>query len=530
MATKMRQKKYLHQEFVGEHYYQNQDSNKKGNKNISSKTAANNIMIRPRTNSRGLDSPLTMPSSSTASSNRALINDHENGESDIAFCFLTLAIFCLVFSVIAIAITFIFPFWFRITIKNSDSQSLNLTNVDNNISLFAMSSTNNSTSIYIDMGIWEVKMNQDLELVDNNSNHFKNSFPQSMLWLNGDDSFLEMFIKFINLKMSNLFIIQTLEILHLIFTFLTFTFTSFTVCLTSNSNANKSLCWYFVCFIMALVAFLSGLAVIILIIIWQTLNTPLLRDEMGRRIIVKKDFGWTFWTSVGILSLILLASSLILLHILIESLIYYFRCKKIAKQHKSLSKHKNNNNKLNYVYTTNGIVSSNGNVSNECLQANNYSNLNSSSKLPRLHPPPPLPLLPSNIRGSKSIEDTSFKRNSDNNKNNIDQFLNAQQEFNSPSYIFYTGHGQYRKQSITIDPEDKQLQFIRQQQQLDYEFANDLLQQQQQSAHNNNITMSAHNYTLMNNSNNHTNDHPYSNVNDPNQLNPNELSRYMNYR
>ena len=536
MATKMKQKKYLHQEFISEHYYQNQDSKKKGKKiSSSNKTSTNNnnnnMVIRPGTRSSGGgDSPPPIPSSSTVSSNRALINDQENSESDIAFCFLTLAIFCLVFSVIAIAITFIFPFWFRITINNPDSQSLNLTNVDNNISLFAISASNNTTTIYIDMGIWEVKMNQDLELVDNNSNRYKNSFPQSMLWLNTDDSFLEKFIKFINLKMSNLFIIQTLEILHLIFTFLTFTFTSFTVCLTGNANTNKSLCWYFICFIMALVAFLSGLAVIILIILWQTMNTPLLRDEAGRRIIVKKDFGWTFWTSVGILSLILLAGSLILLHILIESLIYYFRCKKIAKHHKTLSRQKNNNDNLNYVYMANGIVSSNGNVLNECFQANNYSNLNSASsnsKLPRLqatYPPPPLPLLPSNIRGSKSTEDSSYKRNNES-KNNIDKFLSAQQEFNSPSYIFYTGHGQYRKQSITIDPDDKHIQLIRQQQQQrDYELANDILQQQQI------------NYSLMNNSNNYTNtnnhgnDHPYSNVNDPNNLNPNELNRFLNYR
>jgi hypothetical protein len=530
MATKMRQKKYLHQEFVSEHYYQNQDSNKKGKKQLN-KLAKNNNMIRPGTRSSGgIDSPPPPIPSSSASSNRPLINDHENGESDIAFCFLTLAIFCLVFSVISIAITFIFPFWFRITINNPDSQTLNLTNVDNNISLFAMSASNNTTTVYIDMGIWEVKMNQDLELVDNNSNRFKNSYPQSMLWLNSDDSFLERFIKFINIKMSNLFIIQTLEILHLIFTFLTFTFTSFTVCLTGNANTNKSLCWYFVCFIMALVAFLSGLAVIILIIIWQTINTPLLKDEMGRRIIVKKDFGWTFWTSVGILSLILLASSLILLHILIESLIYYFRCKKMAKHHKTLSKKKNNNDKLNYVYTANGIVSSNGNVLNECFQANNYNNLN-SSKLPRLqsnYTPPPLPLLPSNLRGSKSTDDSSFNRKKDN-KNNVDQFLTAQQEFNSPSYIFYTGHGQYRKQSITIDPDDKQIQLIRQQQQqLDYEFANDLLQQQQPQSHNYTLMNNSSNYT--NTNNNHVNDHPYSNVNDPNHLNPNELNRFMNYR
>jgi hypothetical protein len=339
------------------------------------------------------------------------------------------------------------------------------------------------------------------------------------------------------LNTSSLFIVQVLQIIHLIFTFLAFTFTSFTVCLSSSNIYKRSVCWYFVCFFMSLVSFLCGLVVIILLIIWQKTSLNLL-DENGIQILGFKDFGWTFWVSVGIHCLICLAGFLILLHILIESMIIYFSDKKIRKL-KSSSK-ANSDISDKYLYTANGAIMADGNNDHlaECLQANINTNNNLNSKqtrtqsanpYPPIAPPMVLPLA-TNLKNSKLTppQNSSFKRNFENNENktlakenNNNQQLGDANHFSSPSYIFYTGHGQYRKQSIVIESEKQQnVPF-------EYELANsDILNQPNSLLNYTNLTGSAN---LINTSG--SNDHPYSNVSEAvNQINSNDLGRYLNYR
>lgn len=545
MATKMRQKKYLHQELVSENYYQNQNNTRDKKQQKKANTPRNNGNSRmppshpPPTSNRttGLNqinlhldtnvqsTPTT--SSSIASANRALIIDDEKNENDdIAFCFLTLSILFLVCSVVAIAITFIFPFWFRLTMAaNPNSTYLNMTNTNNNLTLLAYP-TNGTTSVivYFDIGVWEVKMNQEIEMVDMQQK-FQNPYPQSMLWLNSDENFLERFVKFIELKMSNLFIVQTLELLHLIFAFLAFTFIAFTVCLSSNNS--KSLCWYFVCFVLSMVTFSSGIVVVILIIFWQTAGSPSFKDESGRQVLMKKEFGWTFWTSVGINSVILLAATLIILHILVESFIYYFRSKKIIKHNKQVREKLNQaSNKLSTFHTANGIIVANGNIPNDVYQPNNlrlahFPPPHLLQHTPTTQFPPPPPIVP--FAHSKSSKEAGTQFNNKTASSADEQTEDEHQEqFTSPSYIFYTGHGQYRKQSINLDEiNQEKSKAHNSHHHQNYEITHrDLLKK-----HHQNTTLNSNNLAI-----NNEHEHPYSNVTDATHLNANDLKRYLNYR
>jgi hypothetical protein len=191
---------------------------------------------------------------SSTSSERALIHHGSTKpyRLNLPYCLLVFAILFLTLSVISIAITFIFPFWIRLTLQNNattvqtvSTEYLNITNVRYNLCLLTMNYTGSDeaapTSIIFDLGLWEVKMQQELEFYDMNTRTIvsQNMYPQTMLWLNGDvnnyyQSFLIKLLQFIDLKGSYVFLIQILEIVHLIFAFLTVTFTSYTLCLCAN--------------------------------------------------------------------------------------------------------------------------------------------------------------------------------------------------------------------------------------------------------------------------------------------------------
>jgi hypothetical protein len=199
---------------------------------------------------------------SSTSSERALIHHHHHSSSktnrlNLPYCLLVFAILFLTLALISIAITFIFPFWIRLTLQSNNSNSnsnasttvsseyLNVTNAEYGLSLLTMNYTDSGETvpsvIVFDLGLWEVKMQQELEFYDLNSRTVvsMNMYPQTMLWLSGDvnnyyQSFLIKLLQFIDLKGSLVFLIQVLEIVHIIFVFLTLSFTSYTLCLCSN--------------------------------------------------------------------------------------------------------------------------------------------------------------------------------------------------------------------------------------------------------------------------------------------------------
>lgn len=342
-------------------------------------------------------------------------------------------------------------------------------------------------------------MHQTLIIKDLSLNvEYLNMYPQSMLWLNADlndksETFLMKLLQFINLKSYDLFIVQILEIIHLIFIFLTFCFQSYTLCLCSDHKS--SLCWYLVCLFLCIITFLTGLSSIILIVMWQMMLGPFV--NIGSSLIsVQKTFSWCFWVAVGINSSIFLAAILILLYLIITTVILYKQSKE--RKNKSIVKELKNTGKLSKVnqafQTENGITTEN--IAMDI--GGNYP------RLPRLQTGNLLPISHGDVaRSTSTLQDQFFGPNS-NGKQNA---LQPPQQLLNPSYIFYTGHGNYRKQSISIEK-------LNDLNRSDYEPPSDFI-----NAHGPMIGYPTNQ--------NNTTDHPYSNVVD--QLTLSDL-RYYNYR
>jgi hypothetical protein len=572
-----RNRQYNNDSDFNDHFYQNQNErvlshlakkNKKLSRNLAklTKLKTNTIIATPNykqfKEAQKISSALlsTGALSSSASSERPLITKNEEKRANLLYSLLVVAIYCLIMSLIAIAVTYIFPFWLLIEIEpqpleNASSfNRINITNRENLISLLTIhpplthqlqiENMNMSEPISFDIGIWEVKMHQELEFYDLNSySSSRNSYPQTMLWLNIDansaiQSFLIRFSQYINIKSVYLFVIQILEIMHLVFTFLTLCFTSFTLCLCSNKSS--SLCWYFVCFFMSMISLLSGASVCLLIYSWQMSPSPQLRNINGHTVKMVKSLNWCFWVAVGLNASIVLASLLILVYIIAVSILISIRRNKKYKQYKqSISMNMNNqstlSNKLPAAMiagahllplnnisskSINGKSSPNRILSSElCSNSHLYHNTlaesqphlvasyssgfprQSDSSLAIVSNPN---ILINNINESKSAI-FSPERNETQLKDNSDSQLNA-------SYIFYTGHGNYHKQSFVIDPNSEKLAY--------YEPLKDLMQPNNILGYS--MMMQYQQQNLYNNTKRHmnkvnaNNDHPYSNVNDPN--------------
>lgn len=431
---------------LSDHYYQNQEfgRNIKESKNIT-QAKMNDEMINNKMtphiyynrftpNPKQISKSTSGLLSSTISSEKPLVVYDKS--YDTSYCFLVFSIFCILSSLISIAITFIFPFWVRLSIDlnnssyiNDSSPLVNITNIENHVSLIIRNNLKQN-SLVIDIGIWEVKMNQELEIHDSVSPLivYKNNFPQSKLWLNADinniiESFLIKFLTFINWKNSYLFCWQILEIIHLIFTFLTFCLTSFTLCLCTNHKS--SLCWYLVSFFICLISHLTGLSVIIIMIYCQMNNAPYLVDNQMNKQILVKTYNWCFWAAVGINSSLMFACFLILLYILIATFYLYRKNKYIKKKTKSIK----GNSEIN---DTNDQINFNESLGNDFSQNKN------SSRLPRLQTNYIVdsPAIMHNSRASTALA-PNYEKSFQLDTNSLKPSLNS-------SYVFYSGHGQYK--------------------------------------------------------------------------------------
>lgn len=399
-------------------------------------------------------------SSSGVSSNRALISYERR--FNFSYALLILSIYCLVMSVIAIAITFIFPFWITITIKPWENALttqgyVNITNLVNQVSLLAETGEreeNGSTVtilpiIKFDLGIWEVKMYQDIDLVDA-SGRVSNTFPLSMLWLGaestGMQAFLAKFSQFINLKTANLFTIQILEIMHLIFTVLALAFTAFTLCLCASRKS--ALCWYLVCFFLSSVSFLNGLAVIVLVLLWQSSLFQDFKFQLTENQYTYKTLGWSFWVAVGAIASIFFAALHTLIYIFIACCIY-------------------NRSELDRMRRANGAMMNYGHKRGSAdnrkkkNQGSDYDLALENIFLETGSTPPPQDVATSSSAQLIPVQHAAHPHHHHHQQQhqlNYQQQNQLQQiyktaQLQSPSYIFYKGYGNYEKK--VLGPNDE---------------------------------------------------------------------------
>jgi hypothetical protein len=425
--------------------------------------------------------------SSTTSSDRALMAKNKKRKFNYLNILLIIAIILLILSLLSTCLTFIFPFWITITIPvvslpssvSNSSRNIYIKG-DNNITLMAL---NTSKDIKFELGIWEVKMNQKLSLIDRQkftTSHNTYPLSQTMVWFNIDpnginESFLYMFIQFMNIKNSHLFTIQILEIIHFIFTFLSLCFTSVTLCLCSKKNS--PLCWYTVCFFMNIVSLAMGLTVIILLALWQRSNKSIFLNYYQ----IVKTLGWSFWLAVGINSTIVAAGFTIILYIIIslsqQTLSKYSSLKK-SKRDDQMSHL--NDLRASYNRMMNGIQRPIVGIDNVSLDFNNNNN-DISMRIPRIH----VENNSSPSAPNMSRDATIIKQNNVNFRLNNEQSLIPADNLRSSSYVFYTGHGNYHndplnpENEVTLTPIRQQQQQINNSNEHDHQYFSVTEQQQQ---------------------------------------------------
>lgn len=234
---------------------------------------------------------------------------------------------------IAISITYIFPLWLTINLN-----TYYINNANSNYSIatkqpLATQFTSNlnylkfNKTISIEVGLWETKWNSPLEIINDNFNNFtlsNSSLPATIAWLTNDRFIIE-FMSLIQINSSTLFAIQTLEILHLIFTFISLCISIAILCFCLKYRKKFSYCWYIVSFLTTIISISLGLAVVVTLAVWQ--NNQKLSN------LYQVEFNWCYWVTVGELGSLSFATFLIFIYILVA--ILFHRNKQSPSKHDS---------------------------------------------------------------------------------------------------------------------------------------------------------------------------------------------------
>ena len=390
---------------------------------------------------------------------------HNPGSRNISLTILFMAVLFQLAAGISIVVTFIFPFWISFQINSGQSSSLNITNIESSISLLAnnvsLQAGQNPYEIKFDFGLWEVRTYRGLQIGSSLTPSL-----ESMPWPAGNtklqpDSFVNWLMAFLNMSSSSVFAVQVLEILHFIFAGLTFCATSLTLCLCANRRA--SLTWYLACLLLCTISFALGLAVLIILVIWQTGHMPSLVTTTTISLSLGKSFGFCFWLAVGITVGLLLSAVLLIVYILINGIALHNEKQRVGK-------------KVGHTVRPQS--------SSILKTSRSFDNL-AAAKIPRLHI----------LEPDESLVSSSGFKAPINAFNNLESL--QPQDANS-SYIFYTGHGHFHKQNFTSNDADKS----------DYEPANPIIQP----------NLANYSITMQDTSRNMSrtprlNEHAYSNVN-----------------
>lgn len=253
---------------------------------------------------------------------------------------ILIALIIIFMSFITIIITFIFPNWLVVNISTSRRQ-----NYDTILSyaIYSDQLPVNSTSTQIDIGLWEFKFNQSIQiytilnetlifnstlLIDQlNYNINSNLTKYSVLWISSYNNYLLELTDLIDYNLSTVFIVEVLEILHIIFTFLTICMLFIILCLCHKKYFGRGVrLWHFVSFLLLLISFFMGLGTIIQMSIWAGNN------QMNTKSV---SYNWCFWCLVGDTSAQFIALLLLLINLIFACISCYKKANKEEKQEDS---------------------------------------------------------------------------------------------------------------------------------------------------------------------------------------------------
>ena len=393
-----------------EHHYQNQLA-KQASKEVSNKKKKERISYAPN---------LIQVGKSDLSSHIL----QNRGSRNISLIILFMAVLFQLAAGISIVVTFIFPFWISFQIDSVQNSSLNITNSESSISLLAsnvsLAAGPNPYAIKFDFGLWEIRTYRGLQIGSTLTPSL-----ESMPWPAGNtqlqpDSFVNWLMAFLNMSSSSVFAVQVLEILHFIFAGLTFCATSFTLCLCANRRA--SVTWYLACLLLCTISLMLGLAVLIILVIWQTGQMPSLVATTTTTAIslsLVKSFGFCFWLAVAIIAGLLLSAVLLIVYTLINAIALHNEKQRFGK-------------KVGHTVRPQS--------SSILKTSRSFDNL--AAKIPRLQI----------LEPDESLVSSSGFKAPINAFNNLESL---QPHDANSSYIFYTGHGHFHKQNFTSNEADK---------------------------------------------------------------------------
>ena len=251
---------------------------------------------------------------------------------------ILIALILIFMSFITIIITFIFPNWLSVNIL-----TVPVGNYDTIFSyaIYADQVPLNSslTSTQIDIGLWEFKFNQSIKiytimnetltfnstlLTDQlNYNIYYNLTKYSVLWISSYNYYLRELTNLIDYNLSMVFIIEVLEILHLIFSFLTISMLFIILCMCQKKYFGRGVkLWHFVSFFLLLISLFMGLGTLIQMSIWVGNN------QMDTKSV---SYNWCYWCLVGDLSAQFIALLLVLINLIFACLSC---CRKIKEEPK----------------------------------------------------------------------------------------------------------------------------------------------------------------------------------------------------
>ena len=240
-------------------------------------------------------------------------------------------------SFILILITFIFPNWLIVYIR---TVQIGAFDTILSYTVYADQVPLNSSLTAIDIGLWEFKFNQSVQiytifnetLIFNSTqlntqlpyNVYSNYSKYSILWISDFNSYIKELTDLIDYNLSTVFIVEVLEILHLIFTFLVIIMLFIILCLCKKKYFGRGVkLWHFVSYILLLIAFFMGIGTVIELSVWAGNN------QMNTKSV---NFNWCYWCLVADISAQFVSLLLIKVNLIFACVSCCKTQKKVPKQ------------------------------------------------------------------------------------------------------------------------------------------------------------------------------------------------------
>jgi len=277
----------------------------------------------------------------TAESSLDSMAIRRNIRNDLLNIALTFIVLLTIASLASIIILFIFPQWLSIELISKFSDSTTKVAVLTRQDLWQQTGYSKVlTSIKFYIGLWDFRVSKLNTILNSNSVNISiESAPNEAIvisWQNSFDknrAYATEFTNYINLNNLDILAVQILMILHFIFTFFALCLIFILFCFCSKYPKKLRTSSFVISYFISVIAFFTGLAVLIIISVWKTRDDGVSADNANK---LKITFEWCYWLFVGELSSLFVASLLNFIYV-ITLVVIVSKRKKVEKKFSSMS-------------------------------------------------------------------------------------------------------------------------------------------------------------------------------------------------